>query len=149
MIVGIGITPNTELAKGANLKINNQNHTIKKYILQKLASEFLPEEIVKRKKFPWGIPFFDFFKNEFIPVAKTLIEKSTIAKRSYLNIDREYLENLFTKINENMIENSKNVEINDKILRQIMFLFNLELWFQIFIENDNLKNPNLSLDKFI
>ena len=76
-------------------------------------------------------------------------EKSTIAKRSYLNIDREYLENLFTKINENMIENSKNVEINDKILRQIMFLFNLELWFQIFIENDNLKNPNLSLDKFI
>ena len=48
-----------------------------------------------------------------------------------------------------MIENSKNVEINDKILRQIMFLFNLELWFQIFIENDNLKNPNLSLDKFI
>ena len=78
-----------------------------------------------------------------------LIEKSTIAKRSYLNIDREYLENLFTKINENMMENSKNVEINDKILRQIMFLFNLELWFQIFIENDNLKNPNLSLDKFI
>ena len=133
----------------ANLKINHQNHPIKKYILQKLASEFLPEEIVKRKKFPWGIPFFDFFKNEFIPVAKTLIEKSTIAKRSYLNIDREYLENLFTKINENMIENSKNVEINDKILRQIMFLFNLELWFQIFIENDNLKNPNLSLDKFI
>ena len=133
----------------ANLKINHQNYPIKKYILQKLASEFLPEEIVKRKKFPWGIPFFDFFKNEFIPVAKTLIEKSTIAKRSYLNIDREYLENLFTKINENMIENSKNVEINDKILRQIMFLFNLELWFQIFIENDNLKNPNLSLDKFI
>ena len=133
----------------ANLKINHQNHPIKKYILQKLASEFLPEEIVKRKKFPWGIPFFDFFKNEFIPVAKTLIEKSTIAKRSYLNIDREYLENLFTKINENMMENSKNVEINDKILRQIMFLFNLELWFQIFIENDNLKNPNLSLDKFI
>ncbi len=61
----------------------------------------------------------------------------------------EHLENLFTKINENMIEGSKNVEINDKILRQIMFLFNLELWFQIFIENDNLKNPNLSLDKFI
>ena len=76
-------------------------------------------------------------------------EKSIIEKRSYLNIDMEHLENLFTKINENMIEGSKNVEINDKILRQIMFLFNLELWFQIFIENDNLKNPNLSLDRFI
>ena len=50
----------------SKFKINQQNELVKKYILQKLASEILPNEIVGRKKFPWGIPFLDFFKNEFI-----------------------------------------------------------------------------------
>ena len=52
-----------------------------------------------------------------------------------------------TKINDKNIT-SKDIEINDKILRQIMFLFNLEMWYQIFIENDNLKNPSLSMKTF-
>ncbi|SVA87177.1 uncharacterized protein METZ01_LOCUS140031, partial [marine metagenome] len=45
----------------SNLKINQENGINKKYILQKLATKFLPEKIAKRKKFPWGIPFHDFF----------------------------------------------------------------------------------------
>ena len=44
------------------LKINQINGLKKKFILQKTSLKFLPEKIVKRKKFPWGIPFFDFFK---------------------------------------------------------------------------------------
>ena len=54
------------------LKINQVNGIKKKYILQKLGSKFLPKEIVYRKKFPWGIPFFDFFKKEFIGIAEEL-----------------------------------------------------------------------------
>ena len=44
--------------------------------------------------------------------------------------------------------NSKDTEINDSLLRQILFLFNLELWNKMFVENDNFKNPNLSLDNY-
>ena len=44
---------------------------------------------------------------------------------------------------------SKEKEIDDHVLRQTLFLFNLELWYQIFIERDNMKNPNLSLDSFL
>ena len=44
--------------------------------------------------------------------------------------------------------NSKDTEINDLLLRQILFLFNLELWNKMFVENDDFKNPNLSLDNY-
>jgi asparagine synthase (glutamine-hydrolysing) len=121
----------------------------KKIILQKLATELLPEKIVKRKKFPWGIPFYDFFKNEFLPVAEDLLEKSYSHRRSYLNIDDSYVKKICDKASQVRNEQSKNTEIDDSILRQILFLFNLELWDQIFIKNDDLKNPNLSLDKFL
>ena len=57
------------------LKINQVNGIKKKYILQKLGSKFLPKEIVYRKKFPWGIPFFDFFKKEFIGIAEEFLKK--------------------------------------------------------------------------
>ena len=54
---------------------------IKKYILRKLATKFLPENIAKRKKFPWGIPFYDFFKKEFLPIAECAIDKSFKEKK--------------------------------------------------------------------
>ena len=121
----------------------------KKIILQKLATELLPEKIVKRKKFPWGIPFYDFFKNEFLPVAEDLLEKSYSHRRSYLNIDNSYVKKICDKASQVRNKQSKNTEIDDNILRQILFLFNLELWDQIFIKNNELRNPNLSLDKFL
>mgnify|MGYP001204612460 CR=1 FL=1 len=133
----------------SKFKINQQNELVKKYILQKLASEILPNEIVGRKKFPWGIPFLDFFKNEFIPVAKILIEKSITEKRPYLNIDEKYLSTLFQKIDDKLSDDSKNIEIDDLILRQILFLFNLELWYRIFLENENIQDVNLSINKFL
>ena len=133
----------------SKFKINQQNELVKKYILQKLASEILPNEIVGRKKFPWGIPFLDFFKNEFIPVAKILIEKSITEKRPYLNIDEKYLSTIFQKIDDKLSDDSKNTEIDDLILRQILFLFNLELWYRIFLENENIQDVNLSINKFL
>ena len=60
---------------------------------------------------------------------------------------KELLSNV-KKVEDKNITN-KNIEINDKILRQIMFLFNLEMWYQLFIENDNLKNPSLLMKNFI
>ena len=121
----------------------------KKVILQKLATGLLPEKIVKRKKFPWGIPFYDFFKNEFLPMAEALLEKSYSHRRSYLNIDNSYVKKICEKASQVRNEQSKNTEIDDNVLRQILFLFNLELWDQLFINNDDLRNPNLSLDRFL
>ena len=115
-----------------------------------MATKFLPEKIAKRKKFPWGIPFHDFFIKEFLPLAESAIENSFKEKRPYLAGSKSYTNDLFKNIlahNDSNIA-SKEIEINDRILRQLLFLFNLELWTQIFIENDNLTNPNLELNKF-
>jgi asparagine synthase (glutamine-hydrolysing) len=135
----------------SSLKINTDNIVRKKYILQKIAREYLPPKIVERKKFPWGIPYYDFFKKEFLPVAECVLDISKIHKRPYLNLEKNSINNMFKdalRSPENDIK-SKNIEINDRILRQIMFLFNLEIWYQIFIENSELDNPNLSLNNFM
>jgi asparagine synthase (glutamine-hydrolysing) len=134
-----------------NYKIAFNNEIQKKYILQKLAKKFLPDVIAKRKKFPWGIPYYDFFINEFLPLAECLIDKGIKNHRPFLNSESNQLHNLFSNVSKLDDKNikSKDVEINDKILRQIMFIFNLELWYQMFIENDNIKNPSLSINNFI
>jgi len=131
------------------LKINFDNSISKKYILQKLAREILPEKIAQRKKFPWGMPFYDFFNAEFMPIAKQFIEKSIKNKRPYLNVNKIDLEKVSNKIIQYSVTRNKEKEIDDHILRQTLFLFNLELWYQIFIERDNMKNPNLALNSFV
>jgi len=132
-------------------KIRNNNGINKKYILQKLARKYLPDKIANRKKFPWGIPYYDYFSREFLPIAKNVIEKSFLLKRPFLNFNSLHFQDLFSKvvnIDDRNISN-KDIEINDKVLRQIMFLFNLELWYQLFIETDNISNPKLDISKFL
>jgi len=135
----------------ANYKIKYNDKIQKKYILQKLAQNYLPKEIVQRKKFPWGIPYYDFFINEFLPLAECVLDKANKLHRPFLNTKTNYIKDTFSKVYKIEDKNitNKDVEINDRVLRQIMFLFNLELWHQIFIENDDLKTPNLSINKFI
>ena len=132
-----------------NLKINPNKEFTKKYLLQKIGTDLLPEKIVKRKKFPWGIPFYDYFRVEFLPIAKALIEESIKNKRAYLNFESLKINSLSEKILNSKIENSKDKEIDDNILRQTLFLFNLEMWYKMFIELDNFKNPTLEINKFI
>ena len=130
------------------LKINQVNGIKKKYILQKLGSKFLPKEIVYRKKFPWGIPFFDFFKKEFIGIAEEFLKKSLLNKNKFFNLESNYVIDMCKTVSNVSSYNSKDTEINDLLLRQILFLFNLELWNKMFVENDDFKNPNLSLDNY-
>ena len=130
------------------LKINQVNGIKKKYILQKLGSKFLPKEIVYRKKFPWGIPFFDFFKKEFIGIAEEFLKKSLLNKNKFFNLESNYVIDMCKTVSNVRSYNSKDIEINDLLLRQILFLFNLELWNKMFVENDDFKNPNLSLDNY-
>ena len=94
---------------------------------------------------------YDFFIDEFLPLAECIIDKSINLHRPFLNTKSNFLKDLLSKVTKIEDKNitTKDIEINDKVLRQIMFLFNLEMWYQLFIENDNLKNPSLSLNSFL
>ena len=78
----------------ANYKINFNGEIQKKFILQKLAKKFLPDAIAKRKKFPWGIPYYDFFINEFLPLAECLIDKGIKNHRPFLNSNSNQIKDL-------------------------------------------------------
>ena len=86
-----------------------------------------------------------------MPIAQNILEKSFSSKRPFLNNESLYLKELFSKITDTNYRHisNKDIEINDRVLRQIMFLFNLELWYQLFIENDNMSNPPDSISKFL
>ena len=79
------------------------------------------------------------------------MDKAEISKRTFLNQKNNSIKKLFNDAlnsSQNKIK-SKNIEINDRVLRQIMFLFNLEIWYQLFVENNEFDNPNLTLNKFV
>ena len=132
-----------------NLKINLDDGNKKKYILQKIALKKLPKEIVYRKKFPWGIPFFDFFKKEFLSIAQEFLNKSILNKNKFFNLGNDHISDMCKMISGTNTNNSKDIEIKDLILRQILFMFNLELWNKIFIENNDFKNTNLTMDYYL
>ncbi len=131
-----------------NLKIN-QKENRKKYILQKMALKYLPKEIVYRKKFPWGVPFFDFFKTEFLSVAEDFLRKSILNENQFFNSKNERVLEMCKTISNVTTNNSKDIEINDLLLRQILFLFNLELWKKMFIDNDDFRAPKLKIDDYL
>ena len=92
-----------------------------------------------------GVPIsLDNIKN-----LSSAIEKSIENKRPYLNVNKIDLEKVSNKIIQYKVNRSKEKEIDDHILRQTLFLFNLELWHQIFIDSKDLKNQPLSLEKLI
>ena len=84
-----------------------------------------------------------------MPVAKSFIEKSIKNRRPYLNVNKIDLEKISNKIIQYTVNRNKEKEIDDHILRQTLFLFNLELWYQIFIDSKDLKNQPFSLEKLI
>ena len=119
------------------LKWNGLN---KKYIVQKVASEFIPKQNFLRKKLPFQVPLEDYFRKDFIGITQELLSAKSLAKRSYLNKNAvlKLLDKL--KFSQGMPENS---------LRQLLFLANLELWQRMFIQNDNFKNPSMQINDYL
>jgi asparagine synthase (glutamine-hydrolysing) len=52
-----------------------------KYLLRKLAGNYLPADIIKRPKKGFGIPVGKWLKNEFKPVVNELLNESFIKRQ--------------------------------------------------------------------
>lgn len=121
--------------------------TEKKIILQKVAKSLLPSKIVKRRKLPMVIPMTEFYEKEFIDVSKNILSENNIKKRGYYKIPR--IKKLIAGIKSKKVLADKNAVTPDNPYRQLLFLTNLELWIKLFIENDNFKNPDLSINAYL
>jgi asparagine synthase (glutamine-hydrolysing) len=119
----------------------------KKIILQKIAKKLLPKEIAARKKLPLVVPTTDFFQKELISISDQIVSEKNLKKRSYYKIPR--IRKLIQSIKNRKDLSVKSHLTSDNAFRQMLFLTNLEIWNKLFIENDNLKNPNLSLNSYV
>jgi len=118
----------------------------KKILVQKVAKPLLPPEIVKRRKLPMVVPLQEFFEESFIETAESVLDAKRISKRPYYKVAG--VQRLLDKAASGKLKPDKNAKTEDNAYRQLLFLVNLELWTQMFLESD-VKKPNLSLSRYL
>lgn len=107
----------------SHLKIRNG---VLKYILRKLAEGYLPEKITKRKKQGFTFPIAYWFRNELYPFVKQFLLDSHFV-----------IEGLFRKKYVlDLIEDHRRHRVDNHV--RLWMLLNLELWHQIYIDQNDL-----------
>ena len=121
---------NSEVAS----KIDNtlkQKNNIGKWILKKVAEDFLPKKIIYRSKTGFGAPLRTWLKNDLKAYIDEYLSQERIEKRGIFK---------FEQVNQ-MIQDDRN-GIGD--FSYIIFgLLYLEIWFETFIDNENPKEVSL------
>jgi asparagine synthase (glutamine-hydrolysing) len=93
-----------------------------KYILKKMSSQFLPDEIPWRKKQGFEVPISSWFKGKLNSYAKEMLSEETIGKRGYF--EHKAIKNILDKIDAGVMQYGPHV--------YALIIF--ELWNRIFID---------------
>jgi asparagine synthase (glutamine-hydrolysing) len=110
----------------SHLKVRNLTD---KYLLRKYSLKVLPKKVSKIKKMPFYIPIENYFKGQgFKELINLTLSQKRVEKRGYFKYN--YIRDLLEKLNENEFLYAK----------QVMALIILELWHQIFIDNESFNN---------
>ena len=115
-----------ELMAGFPSQLKIRNGTLK-YSLRKLAADYLPEQIVERDKQGFMFPIAEWFRNELFPVIEGLLLESHFLKGGLFQEDSV----------SRLLEDHRNGRIDNHV--RLWMLLNLELWHQIYIENDEME----------
>jgi asparagine synthase (glutamine-hydrolysing) len=110
----------------ADLKLRGSDE---KYILKKMMTGILPDTIIKRKKHPFVVPIVRWFEDDLRGLTDELLSEKNIKNQGYFNYD--YVKKVLSK--------------NNPDYNQPLALMYFELWHKIFIESDNVYNPNLKI----
>lgn len=104
-----------------------------KYILRQAVKDFVPEEILKRKKQPFITPLPSWFEEDLVDMAYDHLTSQRFKERGYFKTD--YVTSLFDK--------RKKAIRKGKYNYQIWILLMLETWHRIFIdeESDHARKP--------
>ncbi|MGE5810761.1 MAG: asparagine synthase (glutamine-hydrolyzing) [Ignavibacteria bacterium] len=108
--------PSSMKIKGRNLK----------YILRKFAKDYLPEEIIKRKKQGFMFPIAYWLRSELYDFSKDFLIHSFFVREGFFN-KNEVL---------NLIEDHRKNKIDNHV--RLWMLINLEIWYQLYFEGRSL-----------
>ena len=103
----------------ANLKIQNSQP---KYLMRKLASDYLPAPILQREKQGFMLPIAYWFRADLFPVVSQTLENSHFVKEGWFK--KESVQRLLEEHRTNRYDHHV----------RLWMLLNLELWHQIYIE---------------
>lgn len=107
----------------ANLKL--KGGTLK-YILKKVAAKYLPQKLIMRKKQGFGFPLGIWMQKDLNSFLLNIFRQSRFVELGMIN--REYIMRLL----EEHISGKKDHSF------RIWILINLELWYKLYFENENL-----------
>jgi asparagine synthase (glutamine-hydrolysing) len=109
----------TAMRIGGSLKYKKRQS---KYVLKKMAEDYLPKDIIYRPKASFGVPIRSWISTELRPMVDDLLSKGKIEKRGFFNYS--YIKQLIDK---------DRAGIEDNAYR-IYQLLTLELWCQKYID---------------
>jgi asparagine synthase (glutamine-hydrolysing) len=106
----------------ARLKIKGKQT---KYILRKLARDYLPENIVRRQKQGFMFPVAYWFRNELYAFLKNILMDSYFVKSGLFNGNEV----------SRLLEDHRSNRIDNHV--RLWMLLNLEVWYRIYIEQQD------------
>jgi asparagine synthase (glutamine-hydrolysing) len=118
----------------AHLKIRGREL---KYALRKLAGDYLPQQIVEREKQGFMFPVAYWFRNELYTFIKRFLLDSHFVKEGLFR--QEYVMRL--------VELHRNGRVDNHV--RLWMLLNLELWHQIYIQQDDLETVNHRIRSYL
>lgn len=118
----------------ANLKL--KGHSLK-YILKRVASRYLPPELINRKKQGFGFPLAIWMRTDLRRFLENLFEQSRFAELGIF--DRAYMkrildEHLAGKVDHNF---------------RLWILINLEFWYRLYFEGETIESMTGFSDRLI
>jgi len=101
-----------------------------KYLFRKLATEYLPDQIVQRDKQGFMFPIAYWFRTDLFPFIQQALTNSFFVK-----------ENLFSKeAIQRLLQEHRNNRFDHHV--RLWMLLNLEIWHQLYIEEAEIETVN-------
>lgn len=112
-------------------------HGAGKYILKKAVSSIVPKYVLKKKKWGFRADPYQWFKKGLREYALQMLPDGNIIKEGYFDYD--YIHRILKHPPDKRLS---------RHYRLIWTLLSFEIWHKIYIDNDNLYKPNLSINNF-
>jgi asparagine synthase (glutamine-hydrolysing) len=103
----------------AKIKVQNNQP---KYLMRKLAADYLPAPILQREKQGFMLPIAYWFRTDLFPLVSQTLEHSFFVKEGWFR--KEHIQQLLDEHRNNRYDHHV----------RLWMLLNLELWHQLYIE---------------
>lgn len=130
-----------------------------KYILKKVASKYLPRQIIEREKLGLSTPVSTWFKEDFFEILPHILSEKNIMESGIFDYDvvnsfmkrsraLRMLPGIVHKLSGRMISKRAGNFLKDAYASKIWFLAMIIMWHKMFIEPESIRKPRLKIGNY-